>query len=69
MRVKDHVPANGSVTSTVLNKLAGHSNEAPPRDYAVVGSPGSKAYGVFNSLVIIATTYGNGIIPEIQVLT
>ncbi|XP_024372214.1 GABA transporter 1 isoform X2 [Physcomitrium patens] len=45
---------------------AGHSNEAPPRDYAVVGSPGSKAYGVFNSLVIIATTYGNGIIPEIQ---
>ncbi|KAG0629440.1 hypothetical protein M758_1G103800 [Ceratodon purpureus] len=45
---------------------AGHSRNAPAKDYAVVGTPTTKIFGVFNSLVIIATTYGNGIIPEIQ---
>jgi hypothetical protein len=47
--------------------MTGHSSNPPPRDYGVGGSPVSKTFGVFYSLVIIATTYGNGIIPEIQV--
>jgi hypothetical protein len=47
--------------------LAGHSGGAPAADYSVVGTPASKFYGVFNSLAIIITTYGNSIIPEIQV--
>jgi len=28
----------------------------------------NRLFGVFNAIAIIATTYGNGIIPEIQVL-
>jgi len=47
--------------------FAGHSGKVPAANYSVGGSPVSKMFGVFNSLVIIATTYGNGIIPEIQV--
>ena len=54
-------------TSLILYEFAGHSRNAPAKDYAVVGTPTTKIFGVFNSLVIIATTYGNGIIPEIQV--
>jgi hypothetical protein len=53
-------------TSFILT-LAGHSGGAPAADYSVVGTPASKFYGVFNSLAIIITTYGNSIIPEIQV--
>lgn len=36
------------------------------RSYNVSGGSVSKMFGVFNSLAVIATTYGNGIIPEIQ---
>ncbi|KAL3686217.1 hypothetical protein R1sor_004239 [Riccia sorocarpa] len=44
----------------------GHSDKAPPKDYSLSGSDTQKVFGAFNSLVIIATGYGNGIIPEIQ---
>lgn len=47
--------------------LAGNSSQAPEKDYSVVGTPASKVFGVFDSLAIITTTFGNGIIPEIQV--
>ncbi|KAJ7520903.1 hypothetical protein O6H91_19G028700 [Diphasiastrum complanatum] len=44
----------------------GHSKNAPKRDYSLSSSPSIKLFNAFSSLSIIATTYGNGIIPEIQ---
>ncbi|XP_060210498.1 GABA transporter 1-like isoform X2 [Lycium barbarum] len=44
----------------------GYSNKAPRRDYSITGVGINRIFGVFNAISIIATTYGNGIIPEIQ---
>ena len=44
----------------------GTSDRPPPKDYSIVGDTHARVYGVFNALAVIATTYGNGIIPEIQ---
>ncbi|KAK6926665.1 Amino acid transporter, transmembrane domain, partial [Dillenia turbinata] len=44
----------------------GNSSKAPERDYSIKGDSASVVFGIFNALAIIATTYGNGIIPEIQ---
>ncbi|KAG9459019.1 hypothetical protein H6P81_003527 [Aristolochia fimbriata] len=44
----------------------GNSSKAPPRDYSIKGDSTDRLFGVFNAISIIATTYGNGIIPEIQ---
>jgi hypothetical protein len=45
----------------------GHSRQAPSKSYSVKGSSVTKMFTAFNSLAIIITTFGNGIIPEIQV--
>ena len=45
----------------------GHSKLNAEKHYSLTGSNGSKLFGAFNSVAIIATTYGNGIIPETQV--
>eukprot|EP00253_Pinus_taeda_P000834 PITA_00834 len=45
---------------------AGHSKLNPEKDYSDTGSDASKVFKVFNSIAMIATIYGNGIIPEIQ---
>ncbi|KMZ63582.1 putative Amino acid transporter [Zostera marina] len=37
-----------------------------PKDYSLQGSSEDKIFGAFNAIAIIATSYGNGIIPEIQ---
>ncbi|KAI3986146.1 hypothetical protein MKX01_029239, partial [Papaver californicum] len=42
------------------------SSNAPPKDYTVKGSTINMVFGVFNAVAIITTTFGNGIIPEIQ---
>ncbi|KAI3933005.1 hypothetical protein MKW98_029238 [Papaver atlanticum] len=42
------------------------SSNAPPKDYTVKGSTINTVFGVFNAVAIISTTFGNGIIPEIQ---
>ncbi|CAA2984966.1 GABA transporter 1-like [Olea europaea subsp. europaea] len=44
----------------------GYSRNAPSRDYSITGVGIDRAFGVFNAISIITTTYGNGIIPEIQ---
>lgn len=44
----------------------GNSDRAPPKDYTIRGDTSTRVYGVFNAIAVIATTYGNGIIPEIQ---
>lgn len=50
-----------------VGNIAGNSKKAPPRDYSISGVGIDRVFGVFNAISIIATTYGNGIIPEIQV--
>ncbi|KAK6933498.1 Amino acid transporter, transmembrane domain [Dillenia turbinata] len=44
----------------------GNSNKAPTKDYSILGKGENLIFGLFNGISIIATTYGNGIIPEIQ---
>ncbi|XP_031283440.1 GABA transporter 1-like [Pistacia vera] len=44
----------------------GNSSKAPKKDYSLNGNTVSLIFGFFNATAIIATTYGNGIIPEIQ---
>ncbi|KAL2525941.1 GABA transporter 1 [Abeliophyllum distichum] len=44
----------------------GYSRNAPTRDYTITGVGINRGFGVFSAISIIATTYGNGIIPEIQ---
>lgn len=45
----------------------GKTSDAPEKDYTIVGDQTTRVFGIFNAMSIIATTYGNGIIPEIQV--
>jgi len=47
--------------------MTGNSDKALPKDYSISGDAQNRVFGVFNAIAIIATTYGNGIIPEIQV--
>lgn len=46
--------------------LSGNSSKGPKKDYSINGDTQSRAFGIFNAIAIIATTFGNGIIPEIQ---
>ena len=39
----------------------GHSKLNAEKDYSLTGSTASKVFGAFNSVAIIATTYGNNI--------
>ncbi|KAK8683377.1 hypothetical protein V6N13_039438 [Hibiscus sabdariffa] len=54
----------------VLNNFGllfpGNSSKGPKKDYSLKGDTESQIFGIFNAIAIIATTYGNGIIPEIQ---
>lgn len=47
---------------------AGYSTNAPPKDYSINGTMWNRIFGDFNAISLIACAYGNGIIPEIQVL-
>ncbi|KAA8534504.1 hypothetical protein F0562_032021 [Nyssa sinensis] len=44
----------------------GNSKKAPPKNYSITGVGVNRIFGAINAISIIATTYGNGIIPEIQ---
>ncbi|KAJ1692740.1 hypothetical protein LUZ63_009438 [Rhynchospora breviuscula] len=55
-----------SLCATVGSIYAGHSDKALPRDYSILGSSTQRTFGVFNAISIIAATFGNGIVPEIQ---
>lgn len=46
--------------------LLGNSSKGPGKDYSLPSDTQSRIFGIFNAIAIIATTYGNGIIPEIQ---
>eukprot|EP00262_Sarcandra_glabra_P013766 TRINITY_DN3883_c0_g1_i2.p1 TRINITY_DN3883_c0_g1~~TRINITY_DN3883_c0_g1_i2.p1 ORF type:complete len:300 (-),score=25.65 TRINITY_DN3883_c0_g1_i2:3-902(-) len=45
---------------------AGNSSKALPKDYSPSYNGVDRMFGIFNAISIIATAYGNGIIPEIQ---
>jgi hypothetical protein len=47
--------------------LSGSSSKGPKKDYSLPSDTQSRMFGIFNAIAIIATTYGNGMIPEIQV--
>ncbi|XP_038974266.1 GABA transporter 1 [Phoenix dactylifera] len=55
-----------SAATTAGSIYAGHSARAPPKDYSLSGNSQDRVFGAFSAIAIIATTYGNGIIPEIQ---
>ncbi|XP_065867249.1 GABA transporter 1 [Euphorbia lathyris] len=54
-----------SACATASSIHIGNSSHEP-KDYSLKGEADDKIFGVFNAIAIIATTYGNGIIPEIQ---
>ncbi|KAL3581316.1 hypothetical protein D5086_015648 [Populus alba] len=55
-----------SACTTAGSVHIGNSKNAPPKDYSINGAMQNRVFGAFNAISIIATTYGNGIIPEIQ---
>ncbi|KAK6271125.1 hypothetical protein POUND7_008223 [Theobroma cacao] len=52
--------------ATAGSIYVGNSKNAPAKDYSVKGSGQNRVFGSFTAISIIATTYGNGIVPEIQ---
>ncbi|KAG2670845.1 hypothetical protein I3760_14G106300 [Carya illinoinensis] len=55
-----------SACATAGSIYIGHSSKRPERDYSIMGKSDDRIFGIFNAIAIIATSYGNGIIPEIQ---
>ncbi|CAN6452325.1 unnamed protein product [Victoria cruziana] len=55
-----------SACATSGSIYSGLSGKAGPSDYSLSGSSASRLFGAFNGVAVIATSYGNGIIPEIQ---
>ncbi|KAG5563410.1 hypothetical protein RHGRI_005984 [Rhododendron griersonianum] len=45
---------------------AGSAKDAPPKDYSLETSESAMVFSAFTSISIIASLYGNGILPEIQ---
>ncbi|XP_010488622.1 PREDICTED: GABA transporter 1 [Camelina sativa] len=54
-----------SASASAASIYIGKTSDAQ-KDYTIVGDQETKVFGIFNAIAIIATTYGNGIIPEIQ---
>ncbi|KAJ4979494.1 hypothetical protein NE237_010274 [Protea cynaroides] len=54
------------ICATAASIYIGKSNKGPPKDYSVQGNRVNQIFNAFNAVAIIATAYGNGIIPEIQ---
>jgi hypothetical protein len=46
----------------------GASKNAPPKDYSLSSSKFNRAMDAFSSISILASVFGNGILPEIQVI-
>ncbi|KAL5551936.1 hypothetical protein UlMin_002112, partial [Ulmus minor] len=45
---------------------AGHLKNAPPKDYSLESSKSERVFSAFTAIAIIASIFGNGILPEIQ---
>ncbi|KAK1322821.1 GABA transporter 1 [Acorus calamus] len=57
---------SNSACATAGSIYAGNSSKAQQKDYSLSGDSQDRLFRAFNAVAIIATTYGNGIIPEIQ---
>ncbi|KAL4599696.1 hypothetical protein ACB092_11G144700 [Castanea dentata] len=55
-----------SACATSGSIYIGYSKNAPTKDYSINGSAQNCVFRSFNAISIIATTFGNGIVPEIQ---
>ncbi|KAL1544085.1 Sodium- and chloride-dependent GABA transporter 1 [Salvia divinorum] len=55
-----------SACATAGSIYIGTSSKGPRKDYSLNSDHETRIFGIFNAMAIIATTYGNGIIPEIQ---
>ncbi|KAM7260405.1 hypothetical protein ACFE04_016146 [Oxalis oulophora] len=55
-----------SALATAGSIYIGYSKKAPEKDYSINGNAENRTFGIFNAISIIAFTFGNGIIPEIQ---
>ncbi|XP_048492362.1 GABA transporter 1 isoform X2 [Beta vulgaris subsp. vulgaris] len=55
-----------SAAATAGSIYIGHTSKGPEKDYSINGDSQDLVFGIFNGVAIIATTFGNGIIPEIQ---
>ncbi|KZV42619.1 Transmembrane amino acid transporter family protein isoform 1 [Dorcoceras hygrometricum] len=55
-----------STCATAGSIYIGRSSKGPRKNYSLSNEKETRLFGVFNALAIIATTFGNGIIPEIQ---
>ncbi|KAL8480943.1 hypothetical protein ACS0TY_026897 [Phlomoides rotata] len=55
-----------SACATAASIYIGNSSKGPRKDYSLSSNNQTRIFGIFNALAIIATTFGNGIIPEIQ---
>ncbi|WOL03175.1 putative GABA transporter 2 isoform X1 [Canna indica] len=55
---------SGLVTGGCI--YAGYSRNAPPKDYSLDSSSVHRTWNAFTSISILASLYGNGILPEIQ---
>ncbi|MQM15824.1 hypothetical protein Taro_048777 [Colocasia esculenta] len=55
-----------SACATAGSIYIGYSSKAPAKNYSLPSGGGARLFGAFNGVAVIATSYGNGIIPEIQ---
>ncbi|XP_051120826.1 GABA transporter 1-like [Andrographis paniculata] len=55
-----------SACATAASIYIGISSKGPKKDYSLDSNTEKRVFGIFNALAIIGTTFGNGIIPEIQ---
>ncbi|GFZ17809.1 transmembrane amino acid transporter family protein [Actinidia rufa] len=55
-----------SACATAGSVYIGSSSKGPEKDYSLNSDTETRVFGIFNAIAIIATTFGNGIIPEIQ---
>lgn len=55
-----------STCATAGSIYIGSSSKRPKTDYSLSSNDETRIFGIFNAVAIIATTFGNGIIPEIQ---
>ncbi|KAI3706456.1 hypothetical protein L6452_24210 [Arctium lappa] len=55
-----------SSSATAASIYIGTSSKGPHKDYSLSSNDETRIFGIFNAMAIVATTFGNGIIPEIQ---
>ncbi|XP_076888646.1 GABA transporter 1-like [Bidens hawaiensis] len=55
-----------AAAATAASIYIGSSSKGPHKSYSLSSNDETRIFGIFNAIAIIATTFGNGIIPEIQ---